>query len=150
MLQPATNQIHVRREVQDFMRQRSQRVSVHIPSRTNCPDCGFDEFAQSGTDVACETCEGTGKVTTWYVSHSSARVMWIDPAAPVWGTMASGPVGDVWLSVPYEYESMFDKVKDTDGAYILVNNRTAKPISIDTNIVEGVSSLDVRCQIIKV
>lgn len=150
MLQPSTDHLHIRREVQDFMRQRSQRVSIHIPSRTNCDVCGFDEFTQSATDVACTTCQGTGKITTWYVSHSSARVMWIDPAAPVWGTMSSGPVGDVWLSVPYEYESMYDKVKDTDGAYILVDGKTAKPISIDPNIVEGVSSLDVRCQLINV
>lgn len=150
MLQPSISHIYVRREVQDFQRQRSQRVSIHIPSRTNCPDCGFDEFTQSGKDVACTTCNGTGKVTTWYVSHSSARVMWIDPAAPVWGTMASGPVGDVWLSVPLEYEDMYDKVKDTDGAYILIDGRTVKPVSIDANVVEGKSSLDVRCEITRV
>lgn len=149
MLQPSIGHIHVRREVQDFQRQRTQRVSIHVPSRSNCPDCGFDEFTQSGLDVACTTCEGTGKVTTWYVSHSSARVMWIDPAAPVWGAMASGPVGDVWLSVLLEYKDMYDRAK-TDGAYILVSGQTVKPISIADNIVEGKSSLDVRCQIINV
>ena len=150
MLQSSISQIHVRREVQDFMRQRSQRVIILIPSKTDCPDCGFDEFTQSGKDVACTTCNGTGKVTTWYSSHSSARVMWIDPAAPVWGRMASGPVGDVWLSVPLEYESLYDKVKDTDDAYILVDGKTVKPISIDANRVEGKSSLDVRCEVINV
>lgn len=150
MLRPSISHIHVRREVQDFMRQRTQRVSIHIPSKTDCPDCGFDEFTQSGKDVACTTCDGTGKVTTWYISHSSPRVMWIDPAAPVWGRMASGPVGDVWLSVPLEYESLYDRVKDTDDAYILVAGKTVKPMSIDANRVEGKSSLDVRCEVINV
>lgn len=150
MLQSSISQIHVRREVQDFQRQRTQRVIIYVPSKTNCPDCGWDEFTQSGKDVACTTCNGTGKVTTWYKSHSSARVMWIDPAAPVWGAMASGPVGDVWLSVPLEYESLYDKVKDTDDAYILVDGKTVKPISIDPNRVEGKSSLDVRCEVTNV
>lgn len=152
MLRSSISQIHVRREVQQFQRQRTQRVSLHIPSKTNCtePGCGWDEFTQSGKDVACLACNGTGKVTTWYVSHSSARVMWIDPAAPVWGTMASGPVGDVWLSVPLEYESMFDTVKDTGGAYILLDGRTVKPIKSDPNRVEGKSSQDVRCEVINV
>ena len=148
MLQPSTP--YVRRDVQGFMRQRSQRVIILIPSKADCPDCGFDEFTQSGKDVACTTCDGTGKVTTWHTSHSSARVMWIDPAAPVWGRMASGPVGDVWLSVPLEYESLYDKVKDTDDAYILVGGKTVKPMSIDANRVEGKSSLDVRCEVVNV
>lgn len=150
MIQPSISHTHVRREVQNFMRQRTQRVSIHIPSKTDCPDCGFDEFTQSGKDVACTTCKGAGKVTTWHKSHSSARVMWIDPAAPRWGTMASGPVGDAWLSVPLEYESLYNKVKDTDDAYILVDGKKVKPISIDANRVEGKSSLDVRCEVVNV
>lgn len=149
MLQPSISQLHVRKEVGDFQRRRSQRVVIYIPSRSDCPTCGWDEFAQSGKDVACPTCDGTGKVTTWYKSHSSARVMWIDEAAPVWGTVASGDIGDVWLSVSLSYESLYQRVEDTDGAYILVDGETVKPISITPNRVEGKSSLDVRCKIVK-
>ncbi len=150
MLQSSISQLHVRKEVNHFMRQRSQRVVIYIPLKTDCPDCGWDEFTQSAKDVSCTTCGGGGKVITWYKSRSSARVMWIDPSSPIWGTMASGPVGDVWLSVPLSYESLYERVKDTDDAYILVDSKTVKPISIDANRVEGKSSLDVRCEVVNV
>ena len=137
----------VRKDVEGLM---FNTVSLHYPSRTNCLDCGFDEFTQSGEDVACTTCNGTGKVTTWYVSHAKCRIKWIDPAQPMWGTMASGPVGDVWLQMPYRFKSLAEKIKDTDGAYITVDDKTVKPISVDVNRVEGKTTVDARCEVVNI
>lgn len=147
MQYPMISRIHVRRDVESL---QTQQVVIYIPSQTDCPVCGWDEFARSGLDVSCSTCEGTGKVTSWRNSRASARVMWIDPAAPVWGVVASGDVGDVWLSVSTSFKNMFDTVEETEGAYILVDGETVKPISVTYNRVQGTTSVDVRCKIVKV
>jgi len=76
--------------------------------------------------------------------------MWIDEAAPVWGTVASGDIGDVWLSVSTSFKEMFETVEETNGAYILVDGETVKPKSVAYNEVEGRTSVDVRCKIVKV
>ena len=147
MQYPKIGTLHLRRNVEDTF---NRQVVIYIPSRTDCPVCGWDEFTQSGKDVACTTCSGTGKVTSWYKSRVSARVMWIDEAAPVWGTVASGDIGDVWLSVSTSFKEMFETVEETSGAYILVDGETVKPKSVAYNEVEGRTSVDVRCKIVKV
>ena len=145
MFQPTISQLHVRRDIEDL---QNTRVSIHIPSRSNCPDCDYDVFTGASEDIACLTCNGAGKVTTWIVSMATVRVMWIDEAAPRWGALSSGPVGDLWIQAPYHYNALFQKVKDEDDAYIAVDDRKVKPISITRMRVEGISSLDVRCEIV--
>ena len=147
MQYPKVGTLHLRRDVEDTF---NRQVVIYIPSQTDCPVCGWDEFTQSGKDVACTTCSGTGKITSWYKSRVSARVMWIDEAAPVWGTVASGDIGDVWLSVSTSFKEMFETVEETNGAYILVDGETVKPKSVAYNEVEGRTSVDVRCKIVKV
>ena len=142
---PTLSQVHVRRDIEGL---RNMRLSVHVPSRSDCPDCEYDVFTQASEDIACLTCNGSGKVTTWIVSCATVRGMWIDDAAPRWGPMASGPVGDFWCSPPYHYDALFQKVKNEDDAYITVDDRKVKPFSITRMRVEGISSLDVRCSII--
>jgi hypothetical protein len=146
MLYPMIGQIHTRRDVESTF---NRQVVVCIPSQTDCPVCGWDEFTQSGKDVACTTCNGTGKVTTWQKSRVSVRVMWVDEAAPRFGLVTSGDIGDVWLSAATVFKDMFEKVEETDNAYILVDNQTVKPISVGYNEVQGRTSVDVRCKIIK-
>ena len=146
-MKPKISNLGIRKDIEGLM---PHTVSLHWPSKTDCPDCGFDEFTQSGEDVACTTCNGTGKVTTWYPSHAKCRIKWIDLAQPMWGQMASGPVGDVWLQMPYRFKSLAEKIKDTDGAYITVDSKTVKPISVDVNRVEGITTTDVRCEVVNV
>lgn len=145
-MQPASSQIQVRLEIE---RLRTGQVTAHIPSRSDCPDCGYDPFTDAGLDISCATCGGTGKVTTWQVSHVGVRVMWPEQVSPIWGTMATGPIGDVWLQTAYRFKALMEKVKDTDGAYILVDDETVKPISFRPNRVQGISSLDVRCEVVR-
>ncbi len=145
MQYPLISQINVRREVESL---QYWRLSVHVPSRTDCPDCDYDVFTDASEDIACLTCSGTGKITTWVISSATVRGMWIDEAAPRWGPLASGPVGDFWCSPPYHYNALFQKVKEVDDAYITVDDRKVKPFSITRMRVEGVSSLDVRCSIV--
>lgn len=147
MLYPMMSQLHVRRDVASTF---NRQVTVCIPAQTECPDCGWDEFTQSGKDVACTTCDGEGKVTTWQKSRVSVRVMWVDEAAPRFGLVTSGDIGDVWLSAMTVFKSLFEEVEETDHAYILVDNKTVKPISVGYNRVEGQTSVDVRCKIVKV
>ena len=147
MQYPRITPLHQRRDVEDTY---NKQVVIFIPSQTDCPVCGWDEFTQSGKDVACTTCNGTGKVTNWRKSRVSARVMWIDTAAPRWGVVATGEIGDVWLSVMPVFKEMFETVEETDGAYILVDGKTVKPQSVAYNEVEGRTSVDVRCKLIKV
>lgn len=146
MQYPMISQIHTRRDVESTF---NRQVVVCIPSQTDCPVCGWDEFTQSGKDVACTTCNGTGRVTTWRKSRASARVMWVDEAAPRFGLVTSGDIGDVWLSVATVHKKLFEEVEETDHAYILVDDETVRPISIMYNRVEGDTSVDVRCKIIK-
>ena len=147
MLYPMIGQIHTRRDVESTF---TKQVAVCIPSQTDCPVCGWDEFTQSGKDVACTTCNGTGKVTNWRKSRVSARVMWVDEAAPRFGIVTSGDIGDVWLSVATVFKDLLETVEETDGAYILVDGKTVKPTSVTYAQVEGDTSVDVRCKIIKI
>ena len=143
---PSISQVHTRRDLEAL---QYTRVSIHIPSKADCPDCDYDVFTQASEDISCATCGGTGKVITWQVSHASVRVMWVDEAAPRWGAMAtSGPIGDCWLSAPYHYDNLFQKAKSTDDAYITVDDRKIRPFSITRMRVEGISTLDVRCSIV--
>jgi len=147
MLYPMISQLHVRNDVAGTF---NKQVVVCIPSQTDCPVCGWDEFTQSAKDVSCPTCKGTGKVTNWRKSRVSARVMWVDEAAPRFGLVTSGDIGDVWLSAMPVFKDLFDKVEETDHAYILVDRKTVKPISVGYNEVQGSTSVDVRCKITKI
>jgi hypothetical protein len=142
---PTISQVHVRRDLESL---QYTRVSIHVPTLADCPDCDYDVFTGASDDIACTTCRGTGKVTTWHVSHASVRAMWVDDAAPRWGALATGQVGDCWLAAPYHYDALFKKVKDTEDAYITVDDRKIKPFSITRMRVEGTSTLDVRCSIV--
>ena len=129
-----------------------RRISLHIPTSTECTatGCGWDEFTQGGLNPACTACNGTGLITVWHLAYARCRLAWIDPARinPYKG-IVPGEVGDVQIQgFLYDLE-LYRRAKDTEGAYILADEQRIKPYAVTQNQVEGKTTLDVRCNLVK-
>jgi hypothetical protein len=138
----------VNRDLTDFGLVR--QVSVHIPTSMACTavGCGYDTFTHSALDPACPTCSGQGTVDTWQIGYARVRLAWADPARiNLYKGIASGEVGDAQVQGFYHDLALFERVRDTDRAYILADTQHLKPYSITQNQVEGQTTLDVRCNL---
>ena len=127
-------------------------ISVHIPISTVCTEtgCGWDEFTQGGLNPACTACNGTGLLTTWHIAYTRCRLSWLDPARiNVYQGIVPGEAGDVLIQGFLYDLKLYQRVKDTDGAYILVDDQRVKPNPVAQNQVEGKTTLDVRCNLVK-
>lgn len=127
-------------------------VFAFIPSDTDCPDCVRNPFYGDSLDMTCSTCGGTGVVRVWLKSSFTARIMWVDPAHVRYvagGAVATGEVGDVALQITQESYPIAEAVSKNREAYFLIDDHRARPRSITINRVEGVSSYDVRCDLVR-
>lgn len=129
-------------------------ISAHVPVRVDCavPGCGYDSVLGGAKDPSCTVCNGSGRVTTWNVSRlMPSRVMWTDPAVMryVHGVAMSGQSGDVVIQVALSDEQLINAVKSNPDAYLLVDAKRARIDSVTRNRVGGLTSLDVRCFLIK-
>jgi hypothetical protein len=129
-----------------------RQISLHIPASTICTHagCGWDEFTQSGINPACVFCDGTGLLTTWHTAYARCRLSWIDAArVNIYKGIMPGEAGDVQVQgFLYDLE-LYRRVKDTDGAYILADEQRIKPYAVTQNQVEGKTTVDVRCNLVK-
>lgn len=130
------------------------RVSLHVPTYVACTasGCGFDAFTQSGLNPACTTCDGAGRVALWHVAYVLCRVGWIDRAKiglEFWKGVAAGETGEMVLGAMLRDEALFRTVLESATAYVLVNDQHLRPTSLTHNRVEGETTLDVRCTIVK-
>jgi hypothetical protein len=135
----------------DLGQKLTRTLSVHVPHVVNCTavGCGFNTFTQSAVNAACTVCNGTGQVTTWHMGYVRARVSWVDPArVDIYKGIASGEVGDVQIQGFQRDLALYTTIKDTVGAYILVDGQKVKPNTITQNYVESPTTLDVRCKLI--
>ena len=130
------------------------RLSVHVPSRTECTatGCGFDVFTQSGKNPACATCDGAGRVITWSIAYIMCRVSWVDRiriGVEFWKGVPAGETGEVILGCMLRDKALLCTVLEDDMAYILVSEQHVRPFSLTPNRVEGETTLDARCNIVK-
>ena len=129
-----------------------RRVTGHIPSTTECTatGCGFDVLSRSGKNVSCTECGGTGQITSWATAYFTCRVSWNYPAATsIWKGVVSGELGDVIIQTRIANKELMESFMEIDGAYIDIDDHRVKPRSVTLNQVEGFTSLDVRCDLVK-
>jgi hypothetical protein len=130
------------------------RASLHVPTYTDCTatGCGFDPFTQSGKNPACTTCDGLGRTLAWSVAYVMCRVSWVDRiriGVEFWKGVAVGETGEIIIGAMLRDEALFRQVMESQDAYILVNRWRVRPFGLVTNRVEGETSLDARCNIVK-
>lgn len=124
---------------------------AHLPARTECPVCGRDEFSGGAININCETCGGSGYVTTWRRSAVRVRAIWLDPASlkMIGGVVSSAELGDLLLVAKVQDKPVLEKVRDTAGAYLVVDgNQKVAVRSVVPNRVHGYTSLEVRCELV--
>lgn len=138
----------------DLMNKFPTRLSVHVPTHTECTadGCGFDVFTQSGKNPACTVCNGTGRTTVWSVAYIMCRVSWVDRTRigiEFWKGVPAGETGEVVLGCMLRDEDLLRMTMEDADAYILLNGQHIRPFSLTHNRVEGETTLDARCNIVK-
>jgi hypothetical protein len=127
-------------------------VSAHVPTETACTECGQESFFGGPKDITCTTCGGDGVTRAWEISQFPCRVMWVDPAHMRFvrgGVAFTGEVGDVGLQIGLEFQNIIDAVRNSPNAYITVDNQKIRPRSDTPNRVIELSSVDVRCDLVR-
>jgi len=122
-------------------------MELHIPQYEECsaPGCGYDEVLGSAKDQNCLVCEGRGRIRNEAVASLMGRVAWLDHRQQgVYMSMPTGETADVEVQIGIQYEGLFYRVLNTEGAYVLIDGKRLTIKSITPNRVEGKTSLDVR------
>jgi len=126
---------------------------AYIPSRTPCSQCGgVDGFTGGPKDINCASCNGTGYETTWKRTALRCRIYWLDPASVEMyrGVVSTGLIGDVVISGRVEDERVYEKVRSTDGAYILIDgSRRVKVTAISRSRIRNYTTVEARCEVVR-
>lgn len=124
------------------------RIELHIPQYVACPadGCGYDDVLGMAIDQNCLICQGKGRIRNEAVGALMVRVAWLDHQQHgVYMNMPTGETADVELQAHLEDLYLFERVRSTEGAYILVDGKRLTIKSLTLNRVQGLTSLDVRC-----
>lgn len=124
------------------------RIELHIPQYVECPaeGCGYDDTLGTAIDQNCLICEGRGRIRNEAVGSLMVRVAWLDHQQHgVYMNMPTGETADVEMQARLEDFYLFERVRSTEGAYILVDGKRLTIKSLTPNRVQGLTSLDVRC-----
>lgn len=139
---------HIQRQIEDL--NTNDRVALGIPSYSNCPDCGYDEKSASGKNISCLTCNGTGRVTTWANAYLRGRVSWTDVGRPRFGgVVGTEELGDATFETRLVNKELLEDVRDSEKAYIEIDNRRLRIMSVDPNRIEGKTTVVARCELIR-
>ncbi|NIQ88599.1 MAG: hypothetical protein GWN93_05785 [Deltaproteobacteria bacterium] len=115
------------------VRQHTYR-SFHLvwPSaETDCPDCAFEDFTQSGDSITCATCEGLGKILTWAKAEVYGRIQHYDFVTLAASGLPPGvEVGDVVVYVSREVKDMALDVRQSQYGYLFIDSDTYRPVSV--------------------
>ncbi len=124
------------------------RIELHIPQYVDCPaeGCGYDGVLGTAIDQNCQICQGKGRIRNEAVAVLMVRVAWLDHQRHgVYMNMPTGETADVELQARLEDFYLFERVRSTEGAYVLVDGKRLTIKSLTPNRVQGLTSLDVRC-----
>ena len=136
--------------ISKLVREASQReVSVHIPTYTDCTECGFDEHTRSARDPTCSVCEGKGRTVSWLESRAWVRIGYPRAPAHEFAVIATNIKGDLLLGTDEANQSLFEGARDEEDAYVLVGERRARVHEIHPAAVEQVSGIVVACEFVR-
>jgi hypothetical protein len=135
----------------DVAHKLTSKIVCYVPATTDCTavGCGFDNFTYSAKNPACTVCSGKGKITTWSTARLTVRISWVDPARLTFVRgVPTGEVGDVILQAPYHDRDLFETILELDNAYVLVDDKHVKPISVTVDRVEAPTTILVPCKLV--
>jgi hypothetical protein len=141
-----------RRRVQAEIENLNQndRISVWIPSYTECTTCGFDPISRSGKDISCPECDGAGRTVMWATAYLSCRVSWTDVGRPRFGgIVTTEELGDATVETRLPHKGLLEDARDGEGAYLEIDGRHLRVMSVDSNRIEGKTTVVARCEIIR-
>ena len=129
---------------------RNDRIYLWIPSYEDCAECGFDKKSRAATDISCSVCGGTGRVATFATARLSCRVSWTDVGRPRFGgSVTTEELGDATVETRIVHKELLEDVRDVEDAYLEIDGRQLRVMSVDINRVEGRTSVVARCEIIR-
>ena len=101
-------------------------------AETDCPDCAFEDFTQSGDDITCQTCKGLGRVLAWSTAEVYGRIQHYDFVTLAASGLPPGvEVGDVVVYVSKEVRDMLtNNVRQSQYGYLYIDSDTYKPVSV--------------------
>lgn len=142
--------VRVKKQIEDL--DRADRITAHIPRYEDCTasGCGFDQKTRTARNVACPVCSGKGRTETWLHGYFSVRVAWTDVGRPRFGgTVTTEELGDCTVTSRLQNKSLLETVRDSENAYLLVDGRRLRVMSVDIARVEGATSVVARCEIVR-
>lgn len=140
--------LRVKKQVEDL--DRADRITAHIVRFQDCTACGFDQKTRTARNIACPVCNGKGRTETWLRGYFSARVGWTDVGRPRFGgTVTTAELGDCTVTTRLQNKDLLETVRDGENAYLLVDGRRLRVMSVDIARVEGATSVVARCEIIR-
>jgi predicted RNA-binding Zn-ribbon protein involved in translation (DUF1610 family) len=71
---PEANLRNMLKAISDGNHVLNEQVKFNKASKMDCPDCGYDPVRKESTNFDCDTCGGTGSVTTVTSQQISASV----------------------------------------------------------------------------
>jgi hypothetical protein len=127
-------------------------VAARIPKYRDCTEtgCGFDEESRAAKDISCPVCLGKGRVATWIGTYVRGRVSWTDVGRPRFGgAVTTDELGDVTFTTKQVYQPLLEVVRDTENAFLEIDGKKLRVISVDPNRIEGKTSVVSRCKLMR-
>lgn len=140
----------IQRQIEDL--NRTDRVVVYLPNYEECTEsgCGFDPISRSAKNINCIACNGEGRTVVWSNCYLWGRVAWTDVGRPRFGgTVTTEELGDLTFETRLLHKPLLEDVRDGEGAYLEVDGKHLRVMSVDTNRVEGRTNAVVRCEIVR-
>ncbi|MFA5937411.1 MAG: hypothetical protein WC822_06075 [Candidatus Paceibacterota bacterium] len=116
-----------------------------------CPTCGVDVTTGGGKNINCPDCGGKGYITDWLRSSVKCRKVSMEPGEfnVFAGGVVTGPMmGNYLLQGEVADLRIMQTIRDTEGAYILVDGERLKPTSVSMNGITGDVILEVRTKLV--
>lgn len=141
--------VRIRHEIEGL--NLNDRIVAWIPAYTECAEtgCGFDPISRSAKNISCAVCSGTGRTETWGKTYISCRASWTDVGRPRFGGVVTTDIlGDATLETRLPHKELMENLRDKEGAYIDLDGRHLRVMSVDVNRIEGKTNVVARCEII--
>jgi len=138
----------IQRQIEDL--NTNDRVVLWVPAYSDCPTCGYDEKSRAGKDISCSTCNGSGRTVSWYTATIVGRVAWTDVGRARFGNVVgTDELGDATFETRLVHKELLEDMRDSEDAYIEIDTRRLRVMSVDFNRVEGKTTVVIRCEMIR-